>query len=660
MFNYKAFDVNSIGYSHLHSEKKKPMQDCSISLNSSDHAVALISDGHGSAPYLRSDRGSKLAVETASQVLESVYIKYKSFDGMSEAQIGAIKKEISEQLGSQWIKAVTEDYEKDPISEAELLSFKDDILANPSVDTQNRWKRYYTGYKKGTSVLKAYGCTLIGLLICEGYCLGVHVGDGKCVAVYEDASCDKPIPWDEACIANICTSMCDEELRCRVQIFPKRPIAAFVASDGLDDTFGDGGKLDNFYRKVCYNIIQKGESYIEDLQASLPILSEKGSKDDMSIAGVYDMEKLRESEQFILAQVELENLFEKVNKLNNDLNNVNYRLSLNEKSMKRSREVLRDKEKTSKQLAGRFGGMARTISGIDPNKLREQTDQRIQELTERIEAFRNDPYSRDEVNRMLRQRKELYTQKNKQDSLFDSIGAAEGERESAQKDLEVQIKAYNQTLEQITAIKNDIRQAKADIEKKQSEIKQMKRERAAKLGEPDPYPTEDTIVVPQDCDEDIIILPSAEEVLEEIDRTENGGVQEDTDTAATVSDSISENISENDIPPVVIPQDMDYDGVFADNVPIEKDKVELEFEVTDDSAEDTDGAEDSAGASDDSILSFEDDTFEHTISEQEAKNYGCGWRPIISEDKKADDSVSADDAKENKPNKKIIIEGDDD
>ena len=43
MFNYKAFDVNSIGYSHLHSEKKQPMQDCSLSLNSSDHAVALIS-----------------------------------------------------------------------------------------------------------------------------------------------------------------------------------------------------------------------------------------------------------------------------------------------------------------------------------------------------------------------------------------------------------------------------------------------------------------------------------------------------------------------------------------------------------------------------------------------------------------------------------------
>ena len=87
MFYYKAFDVNSIGYSHSHGEKPKPMQDSSLSINQEDYVIAVISDGHGSAPYLRSDRGSSIAVNVVSEMLESVYKQFPTVHDLNDEEL---------------------------------------------------------------------------------------------------------------------------------------------------------------------------------------------------------------------------------------------------------------------------------------------------------------------------------------------------------------------------------------------------------------------------------------------------------------------------------------------------------------------------------------------------------------------------------------------
>ena len=61
----------------------------------------------------------------------------------------------------------------------------------------------------------------------------------------------------------------------------------------MDDTFGDGDKLYNFYGNLIRMIKKNGlEAVAAEIQTSLPRLSEIGSKDDMSIAFVYDESKI--------------------------------------------------------------------------------------------------------------------------------------------------------------------------------------------------------------------------------------------------------------------------------------------------------------------------------------------------------------------------------
>ena len=114
----------------------------------------------------------------------------------------------------------------------------------------------------------------------------MQIEDGKLV-------CEQPIPWDDRCFLNKTTSLCDsqalEEFRYCYQGNGEFPRAVFLGSDGLDDSYGDGDNLHNFYIEVFKMIIRKGkEATLKELQKSLPLISKVGSKDDMSVACVYD------------------------------------------------------------------------------------------------------------------------------------------------------------------------------------------------------------------------------------------------------------------------------------------------------------------------------------------------------------------------------------
>lgn len=331
----RTFNVQEIGYSHL-SEGTKPLQDCALSYADEKIAIAAISDGHGSAPYFRSDRGSRFAAQIIIDFLKEFSERNDSLDD----NMDEIKKEISLEIQKRWQTQVKNDYEANPISDEELGVFKEEILKNENSDTANRWKKYYMRYKNGEDIFKLYGCTLISVLVTSEYVLGLQVGDGKCVAMYSDGECDQPIPWDDECIANICTSMCDDELRCRISVFNKTPIAIFMASDGIDDTFGDGNGLYTFYRKICYNLIKNGESYIKDLQNTLATISEKGSKDDISISGIYDIEALKPISDILYEYISLEGYNVRASKLRNDINNAMYKLKVCENNLLKAKEDL--------------------------------------------------------------------------------------------------------------------------------------------------------------------------------------------------------------------------------------------------------------------------------------------------------------------------------
>ena len=128
------------------------------------------------------------------------------------------------------------------------------------------------------------------------YWFAFHIGDGKFVTVHNEGNgieFRQPIPWDERCFLNKTTSLCDshvlEEFRYCYQGDGSFPRAVFLGSDGMDDSYGDGDNLYNFYTQLFKIIIRKGnEKALDELKKSLPIISKRGSKDDMSVACVYD------------------------------------------------------------------------------------------------------------------------------------------------------------------------------------------------------------------------------------------------------------------------------------------------------------------------------------------------------------------------------------
>jgi cob(I)alamin adenosyltransferase len=87
----------------------------------------------------------------------------------------------------------------------------------------------------------------------------------------------------------------------------------------LDDTYGDGDKLNSFYGSIVKELASKGqEDVVNMLKEDLPKISKMGSQDDMSVAVVYDESKINEAAlaindyQIDLVQKDIANLQQKM------------------------------------------------------------------------------------------------------------------------------------------------------------------------------------------------------------------------------------------------------------------------------------------------------------------------------------------------------------
>ncbi len=276
MGEFKAFDVRSIGASHIKSGK--PCQDYSFSAYGDKFAVGIVCDGHGGDKYIRSEIGSKLATEICNEAIKSLFGK-RIDNQTTMAKFQPNPEATLQQLASfiifKWREAVEAHFNSQPFtrSEFEHLSDKD----KASLNKPDGW-------------VSAYGTTLIAAVRTSEFWFGLHIGDGKCVIVSETDTCLQPIPWDDKCFLNATTSLCDEKALERFRVFfstENLPKAIFVASDGVDDTFGTDEALHGFYKSVMQLFAEKpfDEAKIE-LQSFLPGLSAKGSQDDISIAGI--------------------------------------------------------------------------------------------------------------------------------------------------------------------------------------------------------------------------------------------------------------------------------------------------------------------------------------------------------------------------------------
>jgi serine/threonine protein phosphatase PrpC len=266
-----TFNHTCIGYSHLASGK--PCQDASYAASNDHYAVAIVSDGHGGEAYSRSDVGAQMALHAARYVIDN--------NPLTSWHDPYIRPALFDELVRTWVDLVTEHDSSTHDDDTDITHVFD--LVPPT---------------RSPEITMRYGCTLMLACVHPNGWFAFQIGDGKCVAIHPLAPTgdpaqltSEPIPNDERCFLNQTTSLCDADAAAEFRFCggdrDSTPVAIFLGSDGIDDSWGSEEALHNFYIDILKHCASR-EAVQADLADALPQLSRLGSHDDMSVAAIVD------------------------------------------------------------------------------------------------------------------------------------------------------------------------------------------------------------------------------------------------------------------------------------------------------------------------------------------------------------------------------------
>ena len=297
-----------IGESHKATDK--PCQDYSYAEQNDTLSMAIVCDGHGGERYFRSQYGAEFAANITKDAIKS-FVENMSqsswcgnrssvfenapFTGYSSADSSEQQASSNAHKALQWLFASIISQWNQKIAEHALLN---DLNEWEQAHVEEKYREEFIAKRSlpDATFEKTYGCTLMAYVQTPSYWFAFHLGDGKCVmftTVDEQLKAEQPIPWDERCFLNKTTSICDsqalDEFRYCYQGDGTFPLAVFLGSDGIDDSYGDGDNLTNFYIEIYKLLLKKDyPRALKEIKKVLPVISARGSKDDMSIAVVFD------------------------------------------------------------------------------------------------------------------------------------------------------------------------------------------------------------------------------------------------------------------------------------------------------------------------------------------------------------------------------------
>lgn len=272
--NAKSFNLTAQGSSHI--RKNKECQDSSLCYQDENCIIAIVCDGHGGDDYVRSAIGSKIGCDVAKDNIKNFILGLDKETFLINPRKHL--KNLEASIINGWNESIARYHSENPFENSEL-----------SVVSEKARKKYLEEER----IESAYGTTMIAVAMGNEYWFGIHIGDGKCVAINSEGEFKQPIPWDPKCFLNATTSICDSDAIERFREFysEKMPAAVFVGSDGIDDCFSNNEQLYNLYKTVLYSFaVTDFKEACEGLEDYLPRLSAKGSGDDVSVAAILDLD----------------------------------------------------------------------------------------------------------------------------------------------------------------------------------------------------------------------------------------------------------------------------------------------------------------------------------------------------------------------------------
>lgn len=283
---YKSFNISQIGASHI--KRGTECQDASISFSNEDYSVIIVCDGHGGDNYIRSSKGSDIAKKVAFENIKEFIENFKKIETLEKDKeyYNRLMYSLKASIISSWNEKVKDDVSKNPFTEDELNKV-----------SEGARKRYLNG-----DIESAYGTTMIAVAYTENYCFAIQIGDGKCIFINSNGEFNQPVPVDDKCFLNVTTSICDKDaIDSFRHIFIEKleehnlPVAVFIGTDGVDDSFQNDQQLYELYRTVLYSFSNtEFEEAYKELENYIPTLSKHGSGDDISIASILDIENIKE------------------------------------------------------------------------------------------------------------------------------------------------------------------------------------------------------------------------------------------------------------------------------------------------------------------------------------------------------------------------------
>ena len=214
-----------------HERRGSPNQDAIHWLPQSSKGsplILVVADGHGSQRSFRSERGARLAVLTAAEVIGDFLAGQTQ--SMSATRRAA-EEWLPVALVRRWLDAVAADLAAHPLSTEEL-----DLLGTHPVRA--------AGQEGSANLHVAYGTTLLATAVADGFILYLQLGDGEILTVSPEGDVLRPLPKDERLFANETTSLCSEDawrdFRVCFQVFTNAPPALILLStDGYPNSFRD-------------------------------------------------------------------------------------------------------------------------------------------------------------------------------------------------------------------------------------------------------------------------------------------------------------------------------------------------------------------------------------------------------------------------------------